>query len=508
MAQYSSWGGLRQRTLNAWSTADEIRSENRKLGIFGRWSLLVLVGIAAYVGRGGLADGVDYWIALTALNLGALAFTMQALHRRPIYQSLVAWGVLCVFTIGGLLQTYLLNFNVHAGTSFLSLQDPELLPVINEPRIAQAYGLITLSFLLTCGLIISFTAIPIRPRSFNEPSDIAILRLKRLLQLATVVYIVLSIFQKTEGFGVLGIPPTPLPFHLVAGTLFYRQFVFPSLLLLGIWVFDFKRHRGATVWCVVGTAFVIITDAYLSTSRGDVIYLGLPLFFLWFLTGRFTRFRKGLLSVAGIAYFLSIPFLTLIRATRALAAQGTYSTSLPALSTGGFGSLVTHTVLRVGGAASVIQSIGAMGNLSFSGLYDVYRPSGLTNYFTYAVVGVPLNPSDNEGRIPTVMGLGILSGGIRGLIIVTILTMCLLAIGWRLIIRHFWAWPVLLAVFAEGALRFYSEGVPIQFYKTLLTIAVIEIASRIIFGRSISRTNSQKFSTNLNENLIWSPAIE
>ena len=143
-----------------------------------------------------------------------------------------------------------------------------------------------------------------------------------------------------------------------------------------------------------------------------------------------------------------------------------------------------HTVIRVGGSYSVMYAMHYEAGLSIGGIYDAYRPSGLTSYFTYQVVGLDVGQGLNEAEAPTVMGLGVLIGGSGGLVVVSALTLLLLLLLCRLVIAKFWSWPVGIALLTGGAVRFYSEGVPIQLYKILIGVVLVEFAYRYVVRRS------------------------
>jgi hypothetical protein len=491
--------GALQRA-NRWIVgAEGLQSDNRAFAAAGSWVLLVVVAIGAVVGRGGLVDGIDYWTLLTLINLGVLFLAVRTLRHRPSYQVVVAWGIILVYVLGGLLQTYLLNYNVNANTSFVALQDPEL-SFATQGDIAHAYTLITLSFLLSTLVAVVWASLPLRPRFPLRATSRTVSRLVALLLWLSVGDLIFTIFQKIEGFGVLDIRPKALPLHLVAVTLFYRQFLFPSALLVGIWVFDSRDDRRKMWWCVAGTAMATAVDAYLSTSRGDALYFGLPVLFLWIVTRRFTKFRKVLLVFGLLAYLVATPVLTELRASKALEAQhvvtatGVAVTKPAILSPAGIDQSIGHTLIRVGGSGSVMEAATAEKPLSATGLYDIYRPSGLSTYFTEDVVGVSESSTIQEGRAPTVMGLGLLVGGTLGLVVVSVLTMSLMAFGWRSIVRRMCTWPVALALFAEGALRFYSEGVPIQLYKTVIVILAIEFGYRFLVNGDRGRNLAPRLS--------------
>jgi len=50
----------------------------------------------------------------------------------------------------------------------------------------------------------------------------------------------------------------------------------------------------------------------------------------------------------------------------------------------------------------------------------------------------------------------------------------------RWMMRTLRAWPVALAIHAFAAVTFFSEGVPINLYKSFLAIAAIEVVYRYV----------------------------
>ncbi len=255
------------------------------------------------------------------------------------------------------------------------------------------------------------------------------------------------------------------------------------MLLLGLWVFD-RRSPKQTYLCLLGMVLVIANASYLSTSRGAVIGYSLSVLFLWLLTGRFTKFRKSLLIATVVVYLVLSPVLSVLRVTRVNAANGTErpTGSASPLSSQSLNYELTHFVFRVGGTGSLLYAMKSAKDLSPGGLVSAYRPAGLTSYYTHEVVGIPVSPTIKTSLAPTVIGLGTMIGGPAGLVLMLVVTVLALDQLWRWMARNMRTWPVAMTILAGSALGFFSEGVPVNLYKSLLVIAAVELLYRHVAG--------------------------
>ena len=443
----------------------------------------ILVG--AYLGRPHLADDGMTTVLLTAANILALALALMSLSRSTSPPVLYG-GIMAVFLVGALFQLYLLSYNFNDGTLILT-QIPSL-RFISSADIADVYGLITLAFVTFCLTVTVLTAIRVAPPA-PVSHEVHNATFGTVLTVATVIYGVLTILQLMLGFGRNAIQNPSLPFKIITITLFFRLQVYPALLLLGVWVFD-RTNRKLSYMCVAGTGVVALCDAYISTHRGALVNFGLPVLFIWLISGRFTKFRKSLV-LGGLALFLLVaPILSALRVERVVTATGSRAPAPPRpalVSTDSLNIEVARFLLRVGGASSMLLAINHQDNLGLDGLVRVYRPYGMTEYFTYEVAGVSRSSVVAQGRSPTLIGMGTLIGGAAGIILVVVLTTVGLTLAWHWIVRHLWSWPVALAILSHGALVFFSEGVTILFYKSLLAIVIAEVAYRILV--TVSRAN-------------------
>lgn len=474
----------RLRRIRAWAEAADLGEtpwgERRPRA----WELAGLVAsmtllAGAYLGREHLADDILTWFLLTAANLLALSLALLALSRSPAPPVLFA-GILTVFVVGGLLQLCLLSYNLDDGTLILT-QIPAL-RFISSADIAEVYGLVTLGFVTFCLAVAVLGTAPFRRPPGRSAKVMGTGTFATALGLATVLYLLLTLLQLALGFGRNALQNPVVPFKLIPITLFYRLQIYPALLLLGVWVFD-RTNRKLSYLCVVGTGVVALCDAYISTHRGALVNFGLPVLFIWLIAGRFTKFRKSLVA-GGLALFLVIsPVLSAIRVERVVTATGSTLPAAPRpplLSVESLNVEVGRFLLRVGGAVAMLLAIDHQESLEVGGLARIYRPYGMTEYFTYEVNKVPVSSVVAQGRSPTLIGMGTMIGGAPGIILVVLLTTVGLSIASRAIVRYLWAWPVALSILTHGAIVFFSEGVTILFYKSILAIVVAEVAYRVL----------------------------
>jgi hypothetical protein len=449
------------------------------------WCLVGALIAGAYIARANLGSDTMTSALLTAVNAIALALAIGALRRTRL-PPLLHSGILAVFLVGGLFQLYLLSYNLLRDPFFMSNQAP-LLTWITPSDTAEAYGLITLAFVTFCLLVTLLAPIPVRTRFPRVPSLTNFGLFTSVLVCATIGYAALTAVQLAYGFGRASLPNPSLPFNLVAVTLFYRQNLYPALLVMGVWVYDRQRNR-LSYLCVTGIGAVTVAESYASTARGAIITFGVPLVFLWMLMGRFTKFRK-LLVVGGIAaYLITAPVLSAIRVARVDTAVGAVPTgsaepSPSPLSIDSLDRELGHFVLRVGGAGSTLFAMHKEDHLSLAGIGSVYRPSGLTSYFNREVVRVPVARGVIQNQSPTVIGMGTLIGGATGIVLVVAVSVLGLDLAWRWMAKHLWSWPVALALLAHAALVFFSEGTTVKLYKSLLAIAGAELLYRSIARR-------------------------
>lgn len=457
------------------------------------WSLVVVLLAGGFIARAHLGPEPTTWVLLTAANTLALALAVGGLRQARLPPVMFA-GILGVFLLGGVFQVYLLSYNYLSHPNFINDQVP-LLSWITSSDISRVYGLITLAFVIFCLMVSVLAAVPLRSPIPRSSSITDFRPLSTLLVWATVGYVGFTVLQVTLGFGQSALYNRALPFRVVAITLFYRRDLYPALLLLGIWAYD-RRKTKLSYRCVIATGMVAVSASYVSTSRGTAIIFGLPILFLWLLTGRFTKLRKAMVVAVFVMYLAAAPVLSGLRATRVQAATGAARSanavvSPPPLSAESLNYEVGHVVFRAGGAGSLLFSARQPGQLSVGGLWRVFRPSGLTSYFTYEVVGIPVSATIASSQAPTVIGLGMLVGGPQGMVLVLVLVVLGLDLASRWIARTLWSWPVALALLAYAAVAYFSEGVTIQFYKSMLAIAVTEVVYRRVAPPPTPRVESE-----------------
>ncbi|MDQ3679168.1 MAG: hypothetical protein M3378_01215 [Actinomycetota bacterium] len=447
--------------------------------------LVALLMLGSVLGREHLAADVQTWFLLTSANVLSLVLVLSSLRRTRLPHVMYA-GILAVFLVGGIFQLYLLSYDLDEGT-IISTQAP-LLSFISSEDVAYVYGLLSLAFVVFCLLATVLATIPVRPERPLASGPVHLLTFRRVLVAASILYAGLTVLQIVVGFGQNALQNPSLPFPLIPFTLFFRLQVYPGLLLLGIWVFD-RYAMKLSYLCVGATGVVALSDAYISTHRGAIVNFGLPILFTWLLTGRFTKLRKSIVIAGLVGFLLVAPVLSALRLDRVFAVTETpaVTRNRPSLlSSEALNIELGRLFLRVGGAGSMLFAIDRQDALSVGSFLRVYRPYGLTDYFTFDVVGVPLHATIAQGRSPTLIGMGTLVGGVQGLVMVVALTTVGLTLAWHWIIKRLWAWPVGLAILSHGALVFFSEGVTILFYKSILAIAVTEFVYRFVVRRAPS----------------------
>ena len=450
------------------------------------WALVALLVIGALLGRANLNQDPLTSLLLTAANAVALMLALASL-RHARFPPVMYSAILGVFLFGGIFQIYLLSYNFPKNPNFIHEQLP-FHGWVGSSDISQVYGLVTLAFVIYCLLVAVLTAIPLRTSISRTSTLMNFGRLKSLLLWASIAYCGFTALQLTLGIGQAALYNRQLPFRLVAITLFYQRELFPALLLLGVWVYD--RHRPKLSYlCVIGTGVMVVSLSYGATSRGSLVRFGLPLLFLWLFTGRFTKLRKSLVLLGFALYLISAPILSTLRVARVHAAIGSFpGIEAPApLSAESLNYELGHFVFRVGGAGSLMFAMHAQDDLSLSGMQRVFRPSGLTGYFTYQVMGQPQNATVVYSQAPTALGLGVLVGGVKGMALVLVLMILGFDLAARWIAKTLRTWPVALAILASNAAGFFSEGTPILVYKSLLAVALVELSFRFVAGHG-SRT--------------------
>jgi hypothetical protein len=476
-------GGRRLGRLEAWASAADAGetqwgAHRSRVAAVACWSLVGVVLVGAWVCRTNLGPDAATWMLLTAANALALGLAIGGLRQAEVPPVMFA-GVLAVFLIGGIFQLYVFSYNVVRSPVFITSQAP-FHGHFSGADVARAYELVTLGFVLFCLMAAVLVSVPVRmplPRFSNLTRyDL----LTSVLVWSAIGYAGVLAIQMAFRIGQAALYNRPLPFHLVTITLFYQRHMFPALLLLGLWVFDGRKPKSSYA-CLVGMGLLTASVSFAATSRGAILRFGMPVVFLWLLMGRFTKLRKLLVVGAFLVYLVSAPVLSTLRVTRVHEATGVVR---PAVTTSPFSgdSLnyeMAHLVFRVGGTGSLLFAQQHAQSLSIGGLGRVIGPEGLTDYYTHEVVGLPVNTTIKASLAPTLIGMGTMVGGAAGLVVVLALTVLGLDQLWRWMARRLWTWPVAVALLAGAAVGFFSEGVPVTVYKTLLSIGVVEVLYRL-----------------------------
>ena len=194
---------------------------------------------------------------------------------------------------------------------------------------------------------------------------------------------------------------------------------------------------------------------------------GMPVVFLWLLTGRFTKFRKSLVLVAFFVYLIIAPCCRPFESSVCTAATGVDRG--PRIDWSVFRRLLNyemaHFVFRVGGTDSLLFAIQHTDGLSVS-TGDACVPPGRAHQpFTHDVVGLPVSATlpqawrrpcrhGNDGR-----------GCHRSRLLVLALTVLGLDVAWRWI-AGLWDMAGGVGDLAAASGRVLLRGRPGPLYKS------------------------------------------
>lgn len=439
------------------------------------WLYPLAFALGALTVRGYLSPE---WAFLGILNVLAATVLVAATRHRPA-ASAWAWAIAIVLLVGGFFQLCWLGYKLNTDPGYVAVYIPQI-DFLNEGDISRSYGEFTLLFVVFCSIcaLLVWTFSPVARHEaqveVRSPS-----RLLGTLKWGTALYVVLTLWQVRLGFGSFGTETPAFPYHLTTIISFYRQIFFPSLLMLGLWVFDNPRDRRWWWTCLVGTAAVTAVEAYVSTSRGTVFTYGIPMLFLWYLCRRFAVWRRWAIIVGLVAYLIASPILTSLRSERLQATQIASGVALPedgGFSANGIEQTLDHTIVRVGTAEGIITTMhyGVSTGIGYHGLVALVQPNYLTAFFTFEVVGLPRDSSVADFRSPTGLGDTILVGSQFGAVVVLGLLVGVIWVVWRWIVARWEAWPVAGALMCGALVSFFSDGAPVTLYKYAIGAAVIE----------------------------------
>ena len=419
-------------------------------------------------------------LGLSAASAAACAFLLSRLAGPP-GRSLWAWVILLVFVQGYYVKSYWFARIVQ--TPGFMLVNHELY-WLSADQIAAGLVPITWAFCTFCVVAwVLLGPVPTEVATAEEPPPSDESRALSLIALATAVGFAAGAVQWYLGFGVMGVENDPLPLRLDTIIVRTRAELVPGLIYLGIWSVD--RSRRWTTWAVAAGSLLLMAglDTVLSTSRGSFARYGLPVLFLWLLTGRLTARRAAFVALTLLLTLALHPVASALRAQRmseSMVARGGEELDAADGST-----LFTLGVLasRVGGAEGVWYVAGRMDE-GVDAARVVDHLSGalpIHVYHTRAIVGLP---AIVDFRSPGLLGGLMLLGGRAWWLWLLAGYAAAVRLGWgglsRLrtaaVARSIAAMQCLLQSM-EGTFQAQNVG------SMLATILVVELAQRRFLGR-------------------------
>ena len=457
------------------------------------WLLPVVLAVGAYLGRANLGH---HALVLTLANVAFASLVVLSLRNKP-FRSAWLWAVVIVLLDGGFLQLFWLSYKLHTDPVYLAVYTPGLAWI--APRdIESAYRELSLLWAVFACFAAGAVRVGTLPRFPQRTELTRLAELKRVVTLAGAGYALATLVQVALGFGLYGTATAAsLPFHLTTVISFYRQNFFPAILILGAWCFDRAGHQQWLRRCVAALGVVAAVEAYVSTSRGTILNYGIPLLFLWILTGRMTKGRKSVVIFGIIASLALSPILTTLRSQRLFASHAITAVSVSqpnGITVSGIVAGLQRSIIRVGGAQGILITQAHSQPLGLNGLPRVFAPNGLIVYYTYQVVRLRQDTALFDLRSPSAPGAAILVGGPIGAALVVLIVLVLLGLCWMGIGRRCRSWPVGCALFCGAVVNYFSEGNMVFIYKALLAAAVIEWIYRRYGGRNSGGRTSGRTS--------------
>jgi hypothetical protein len=432
--------------------------------------LIFLVGYLAC--QDALGNLGPSFFALTVLDAAACALLLARLSG-PLERTLWAWIGLLLLLDGYFARMYWfayhLNRPLYINKYYLELR------WVTRARIVAGYPWATLGFVIFCltaaGMLSFAQAVPTQVR--DRPRTGPLEPWCRLIIALFVVYVLASLVQIRLGFGVRGLANPSLPFRLGTIITFLREAFIPSLLLLGVWVFDGcdRRWTRTTIWMLLISGIV---DSLLSTSRGELLLFTMPIFALWAITGRFTRGRKRALTVVLLIATILVPIVSAIRVHRisGTAAPATHI-SVETLAQSAF---FLGERAGSGGIEAIWYALDHKGNPSVSTALHYLHPYVFTKFYTQEIVGVS---AANDFRSSGMFGAFIIIGSSVVLILFTIGVVVLTWSLWT-VLRRARTWPVALSLSTVTIMLMIADptGAVLTLPKLLLQVGLCEVVYR------------------------------
>jgi hypothetical protein len=387
-----------------------------------RWVLLVIFLEPVFdpISPFTLADGYAGLVGLMFVSMAACALLLSRLDR-PMGETLWAWVLLGLFLRGYYLKSFGMAWKVIEPG--FQQPNPEL-DWVSIHTIAAGFRYITPAFAVVC--VASWLALGARRRSSRPPAAAAENLGRKSIELAVGAVMLaagVGLMQAWLGIGIMGVDYQRLPFRLDTVLFRLRTDIAPPLILLTIWMTDRSRSRGTRLVVLAAPLALALVDCIVTTSRGSFVKLGLPVFFLWLVSGRLTWRRAQLLAVIGAITFLLYPFATALRWVRmqgtGLNWQAVATAAGVAWGEDAVGSFSANTELaadRIGGADGVWFAMGDMPDgIDVGRIMSHLFVEPVHVYFTREVVGI-VTPADL--RAPGLVGLAMLLGGVPGVILI------------------------------------------------------------------------------------------
>lgn len=439
-----------------------------------RWCLLAVFLVGDAICQAVLGPLPIGFHLLTAADLTACAILLSRLSKSPA-RTIWVWITLLLLLDAYFVRMYWFVYHfdhpAYINTYFLELR------WVTRSRILSGYAWSTVGFVLFCltaSAVITFTPAT-GPRSSASPGRTVTSLWTGLVIFATLSYLLASVLQFRAGFGLRGVAPPSLPFHLGTVVLLARQQVIPALLVLALWVFD-TRDRLWTMTTLGAIFACAIIDTLISASRGDLLTLTGPVFVLWIVTGRFSRRRISALAIVVVCALLLVPITSAYRNKRL------GDTGSPGSGSVSWGALAQSAVFlgnRIGdgGVDAVWGSLDHKGDLSVERALTYLRPGHLNDYYTRQVVGVS---DPNDHRDAGMFGAFVLIGGAAGLCVLTVALVLLLSSAWMFLSR-LRTWPVALALASASFAEIAIDSTDV--FLTLVKLAIPVIACEIVYRR-------------------------
>jgi len=443
-----------------------------------RWLLLLGFPLGYLTLQQSVGTAGSNVLLLTVVNMAACGLLLSRLGGPP-ERALWAWLVLFLFLDGYFFRLYWIAHKLNSPT-YINTKYSEVRWVTGD-RILSSLSWVTLGFCVFC--VVSTVSLTLAPgRVSNRSREAADRLVGPMVPIVVVTFLslVLVIFvELSVGYGVLGQANPNLPLHLGTLLTLFGRFLGPAMLLLGVWVFDGRRSKWANI--TAGLILLLgIMDSLASTSRGSIILLSLPLFFLWGLTGRFSTGRRVAAVALAILAVGLYPFLSSLRLEKIDPAA---PASRAPLSLSGALESGANLASRVGdgGIDGVWFTMDTPGRLSSRSL-TYLRPGALVEYYTRSVVRVS---AANDFRSPGTFAALIILGGGAGVALVGGLLFAAIGVGWQLL-RRLRTWPVALALAANAIASFVGAGALdfLLFVKLGLQVILCELIYRKLLRSS------------------------